>query len=182
MPNVIVADNDVVIRGLLRSLLVSIGQTVFLASCGEETIACATDIRADLVLLDLNMPRLNGLLVCEKLRHMLAYRNTPIVMLSGHDGERARHAATRVGATMFLGKPFQPALLLQALSPYLGIDVTAQKVLSRAATRAQAIAPLVGRAFERTGAAMEWDRPELPLPLAQPNASMRTNPPRRPVT
>lgn len=181
MSNVIVADNDVIIRGLLRSLLVGIGQTVFLASCGEETIACAIDVHADLILLDLNMPRLNGLLVCERLRHMPQYRDTPIVVLSVYDGERARHAAERVGATMFLAKPFQPALLLQALSPYLDIGVTAQKALSQAANRAHAIAPLVGHTFERTGAPAEWDRPELP-PLGQSSPSPHIIPPRRSVT
>jgi two-component system chemotaxis response regulator CheY len=144
MPNVIVADNDLVVRGVLRCLLEGVGQTVFLATCGEETIAVASRVRASLVLLDLNMPRLNGLLTCEKLRLLPNYQTTPIVILSAHDGERARHAAARVGSTLFLSKPFQPAVLLQSLSPYLGIGVTMQRAISHAAIRARKISPLVG--------------------------------------
>jgi CheY-like chemotaxis protein len=144
MPNVIVADNDLVVRGVLRSLLEGVGQTVFLATSGEETMAVASRVRASLVLLDLNMPRLNGFLTCEKLRLLANYQTTPIVILSAHDGERERHAAARVGATLFLSKPFQPAVLLQSLSPYLDIGVTMQRAISHAATRAREISPLVG--------------------------------------
>src|ERR1700693_4100274 len=111
MPSVIVADNDLVVRGVLRSLLESVGQTVFLATCGEAAMAVAARVRANLVLLDLNMPRLNGFVTCEKLRLLPGYETTPIVVLSAHDGDRERHAAARVGATLFLSKPFQPAVL-----------------------------------------------------------------------
>jgi CheY-like chemotaxis protein len=172
MANVIVADDDALIRGVVRSLLLGVGQTVFLAACGEEAVAYASQVRASLVLLDLNMPRLNGLLACEKLRRLPGYENTPIVILSAHDGERERHAAARVGTTLFLAKPFQPALLLRALSPYLTIDASMQKAISLAAIRAREIAPLVGRAFERASAPMERE----PLGLAP--ARRRSDPPR----
>ncbi|HET6307092.1 MAG TPA: response regulator [Rhodopila sp.] len=142
MPNVIVADNDLVVRGVLRSLLESVGQTVFLATCGEEVLDVAARVRAGLVLLDLNMPRLNGFLTCEKLRRLPDYATTPIVILSAYDGPRPKRAAVRVGATQFLSKPFQPAVLLQALSPYLEFGATTQKAISHAATRAREIAPL----------------------------------------
>jgi CheY-like chemotaxis protein len=146
MPTVIVADNDLVVRGVLRSLLEGVGQTVFLATCGEEALAVASKVRANLVLLDLNMPRLNGFLTCEKLRLLPGYATTPIVILSAHDGERERNAAVRVGTTLFLSKPFQPAVVLQSLSPYLHIGVNMQKAISHAAMRAREISPLVGSA------------------------------------
>lgn len=151
MANVIVADNDAVVRGVVRSLLLSMGQTVFLASCGEEAVAVAMQVPASLVLLDLVMPRLNGFLACERLRRLPGYEHTPIVILSGFDGERERNAAIRVGATHFITKPFQPAMLLQSLSPYLNIDLRTQKKVAYAAARARTIAPLPRHIFEPSG-------------------------------
>ena len=139
------------IRGVLRSLLEGIGQIVFLAACGEEAVRFTSRVLANLVLLDLNMPRLNGLLACERMRRSPGYERTPIVILSAHDGERERQAATLVGATLFLAKPFQPAILLQSLSPFLDIDVKTQRAVSLAAMRAREIAPLMGHPSERAG-------------------------------
>jgi two-component system chemotaxis response regulator CheY len=163
MTCVIVADNDVLIRGLLRSLLEGAGQTVILASCGEEVMAFASQVQARLIMLDLNMPRLNGFLTCERLRRLPGYEHTPIVILSAHDGERERHAAAKVGMTLFIAKPFQPAVLLQALSPYLDIDVRAQKAISHGATRAREIMPLVGSVIERGSGSTERDGFRAPL-------------------
>ena len=158
MAYVIVTDNDVMIRSLLRSLLEGMGQTVILASCGEETLVLASQVQAGLVMLDLNMPRLNGFLTCERLRRLPGYATTPIVILSAHEGARERHAAALVGTTLFLAKPFQPAVLLQALSPYLDMDVGTRKAVSHGAVRAREIAPLVGSVFEREGGFIERDR------------------------
>jgi two-component system alkaline phosphatase synthesis response regulator PhoP len=115
----IVVDDDPVIRGILRSTLAGIGIGVHLASCGGEACTIARRIKADLFLLDLLMPRMNGLEACRTLRSMAAYANTPIVVLTGHHSEDAQAAAFDAGATMFLAKPFRPAIMLQALAPLL---------------------------------------------------------------
>jgi phosphoserine phosphatase RsbU/P len=140
VPGVIVADNDKVIRDILRSALTGIGQTVFLAASGQEALAFAEKVRAGLILLDLNMPNVNGFQVCEKLRAMPGYENTPIVILSVHDGDRVQRAATQVGATLFLTKPFQIADLLVSLAPYLEMDARTLRAVSRTAQQARKIA------------------------------------------
>ena len=137
---VIVADNDAMIRGLLRSMLAGVGQEVLLAVNGEEAIALASQVRAKLVLLDLAMPKLNGLQACERMRALPGCAGTPVVILTTHHGEDVKQAAARVGATLFLVKPFQPAALLQSLSPFLGIDVSTQEKMALAAKRAREIA------------------------------------------
>lgn len=140
MNGVIVADNDFLMRGILRSMLVGVGQTVFLASCGEEAVAFGTRLQARLVLLDLAMPRTNGLVACTQLRRLPGYAATPIVILTALEDAEARRAAVHVGATLFFTKPFRPASLLQALVPYLGLDPLTQETVARAAHRAQEIA------------------------------------------
>jgi len=137
---VIVADNDMVIRGILRSILIGVGQEVHLAVSGEEAVAIASRMQARLVLLDLDMPKLNGLLACERLRALAGYASTPIVILTAYDGEDARRDAARAGATLFLVKPFQPAALLASLSPYLDIDTGTREAVTRAARRTRQIA------------------------------------------
>jgi CheY-like chemotaxis protein len=116
----IVVDDDPVIRSILRSTLAGIGIGVHLASCGAEANTIARRIKADLFMLDLLMPRMNGLATCRILRSIPAYADTPIVVLTGHHSEDAQAAAFEAGATMFLTKPFRPAILLQALAPLLG--------------------------------------------------------------
>ena len=107
------------VRGVLRVVLMTSGHDVFMTATGGEAVELASRMRAMLVLLDLNMPKLNGLLACERLRALPGYADTPIVMLTAYDNLAARCASARVGATLFIAKPFRPAGLLAALAPYL---------------------------------------------------------------
>ena len=107
------------VRAVLRSVLMTSGHDVFVTTTGTEVLELASRMSAVLVVLDLNMPKVNGLVACERLRLMPGYADTPIAMLTAYYNESARDAAIRVGSTLFLGKPFQPAGLLAALAPYL---------------------------------------------------------------
>jgi len=118
--SIIVADNDALIRDLLRSMLVNEGYSVFLAADGEEALGFAQRIRAQLVVLDLNMPRLNGFRACEAIRGLPGYDRVPIVVLTVYDGWDAREAARRIGATEFVTKPFRADALLRKLLALMG--------------------------------------------------------------
>jgi DNA-binding response OmpR family regulator len=118
---VILAENDALMRGVVRSLLVRAEQQVFPVGNGVEAVLLARQFRARLVLLDIAMPRLNGLLACEAIRALPGYAQVPIVMLTGHDDDRLREAARRFGANDFIVKPFQPNVLLARLAVYLDL-------------------------------------------------------------
>ncbi len=105
---VILAENDALLRAIVRSVLVSAEQQVFLAADGLEAVGLARQFKARLVLLDIGMPRLNGLLACKTIRALPGYADVPIVMLTGYDNERMRQAARQVGANDFITKPFRP--------------------------------------------------------------------------
>ena len=92
---VIAAENDLQMRGLLRSVLTHAGQQVFPAADGEEAVALARQFKARLVLLDVAMPRVNGLQACDTIRRLPGYADVPIVILTGYDEERLRVAALR---------------------------------------------------------------------------------------
>jgi two-component system chemotaxis response regulator CheY len=116
---IILAENDALMRGVIRSVLLRAEQQVFPVGNGEEAVALARQFRARLVLLDIAMPVLNGLLACEIIRALPGYAEVPIVMLTGHDDGRFREAARRLGANDFIVKPFQPNVLLARLAVYL---------------------------------------------------------------
>jgi len=121
---VIVGENDTLMRGVIRSVLVHVDQQVFPAADGLEAVILARQFRARLVLLDIGMPRLNGLLACEAIRALTGYARVPIVMLTAYDDGRIREAARRLGANDFITKPFRPDLLLARLAGYLDLGAS----------------------------------------------------------
>jgi CheY-like chemotaxis protein len=136
---VIVADDDPLIRSILRAKLEAIDMNVFLVSDGLEAVEYASRIHAALIILDLKMPRLNGLLACQRIRLLPGNEHTPIAILTSMQLKEAEAAATRVGATTYFTKPFRPALLLQALARYLPITDAARDLLRRSAEQASGI-------------------------------------------
>ncbi len=132
-PVAIVADNDVVLRSVLRSLLARLGVEVLLATDGGEALALANAKQASLVVLDIDMPGGGGLAVCRALRTDPRYRDTPVAILTGFADEQLRIDSVNAGATVFLTKPFNPAELLRRLAYYLDLDGTARLELARIA-------------------------------------------------
>ena len=141
---VIVADDDPLIRSVLKRKLEEFGQTVYQATNGAEAVALAAKLDASLIMLDIKMPRLDGLQACAQIRELPGYNRTPIVMLTFQDNSKAQVSASRAGATMFLIKPFGMATLMLALSRFLPIDEMTQKTIYADAVRATG-----GRVFLR---------------------------------
>jgi len=160
---VIAAENDLQMRGLLRSVLTHAGQQVFPAADGQEAVALARQFKARLVLLDVAMPRVNGLQACEMIRGLPGYADVPIVMLTGYDEDRLREAALRFGATEFITKPFRPNMLLGRLAAYL--DIPAGRLPSGPATIGTGDAVLGVRA-------MPWNVGKTPAQSGPDNAGL----------
>lgn len=137
---VIVADDDPMIRSVLRAKLEAFGVNVFLASDGLEAVEFAARVQASLIILDLNMPRLNGLLACQRIRQMPGNARTPIVILTSTIAKDTEVAATRVGATGYFMKPFRMSLLLQELSRFLPITDVTRDLIRGEADRVNKIA------------------------------------------
>lgn len=126
MPNdlgtndVIVADNDSIIRGILRSVLEAEGFTALSAVNGVEAIDLAMRTRARLIILDYKMPRLDGVTSCAEIRALDGYAEVPILILTAFDDAAIRQKAERAGATAFLAKPFTPVDLLRTIARLVG--------------------------------------------------------------
>jgi CheY-like chemotaxis protein len=126
MPNdfgandVIVADNDSIIRGILRSVLEAQGFTVLSAVNGVEAIDLAMRTRARLIILDFKMPRLDGVTCCAEIRALDGYADVPVLILTAFDDPAMRARAERAGASAFLAKPFKPIDLLRVIAQLVG--------------------------------------------------------------
>lgn len=116
---VIVAENDTMMRGLLRTVLDQPGRTLLLCADGAEAVELAAQTLATLVLLDLRMPRMDGLEACSQIRALPRYATVPIAILTVFDNEQHKTRAMRAGATAFLAKPFSRDQLLRALAPMI---------------------------------------------------------------
>jgi CheY-like chemotaxis protein len=79
---------------------------------GEEALEIAAHHHLDFVLLDISMPGMDGIEVCERLRAMPAMANVPIVMLTALDTPIRREQSRAAGATDFWVKPFGPIQLI----------------------------------------------------------------------
>jgi two-component system chemotaxis response regulator CheY len=116
MSKVILAVDDsasarVMIRGTLRGT----GYQLIEAADGDEALVCARDHVVDLVLVDLYMPRMDGITLIQQLRGLPSYNLTPILMLTTESSHERKQQAKQAGATGWIVKPFAPTQLLEAI-------------------------------------------------------------------
>jgi two-component system, OmpR family, KDP operon response regulator KdpE len=100
---VLVVDDELSIRRAVGRALTARGYDVQLATDGEEALSVAAAFQPDLVVLDLNLPALDGLSVCRQLR---VWSSVPILVLSVREDEADKVAALDLGADDYLTKPF----------------------------------------------------------------------------
>jgi putative two-component system response regulator len=105
---ILVADDTDSIRALFRKLLATDGHEVIDVSDGEAALAAVHDFHPDVVLLDVTMPRLDGLEVCRRLKSDPATRLTPVVLVTGLSDLQDRIKGIEAGADEFLSKPVHP--------------------------------------------------------------------------
>jgi CheY-like chemotaxis protein len=114
------ADDDPDIRRLIERVLVGAGHRVILAPDGQAAIDVAfdDDLDLDLVILDIEMPRMRGLDACRKLRHNPRTAHLPVIIASG-SLMPPYDEVEEAGATACLDKPFTPAQLRDAVERQL---------------------------------------------------------------
>ncbi|HEX6622349.1 MAG TPA: response regulator [Pyrinomonadaceae bacterium] len=104
-PLVLVADDDDDIRLMMKTLLEMKGYRTAMAANGQEAVETAERERPDLILLDLQLPRLNGFAVTRFVRQHDELRCVPIVVVSGHDPARHLNLALAAGCNAYIQKP-----------------------------------------------------------------------------
>jgi CheY-like chemotaxis protein len=111
---ILIVDDDESIRRLIATTLEDVsGYRMSEAGDGEEAMRRALEVRPSIVFLDIDMPLLNGIEACRRMRSEPSTADATIVMLTGDSEQAAELEARRAGADLFLTKPFSPLHLLR---------------------------------------------------------------------
>jgi chemosensory pili system protein ChpA (sensor histidine kinase/response regulator) len=116
---VMVVDDSVTVRKVTSRLLERHGYEVLLAKDGMDAIAKLEDARPDIMLLDIEMPRMDGFEVATLVRHNPNLEHLPIIMITSRTGEKHRERAFQIGVNCYMGKPFQEEQLLETIAELL---------------------------------------------------------------
>ncbi|NJN04105.1 MAG: response regulator [Leptolyngbyaceae cyanobacterium SL_1_1] len=120
VPRVVCIDDGAAIRQTVEEILDSSGYEVTSIGNPLKALSLLFQLNPDLILCDIAMPELEGYELCAMLRQSTAFRQTPIVMLTGKDGFIDRVRAGMSGATDYLTKPFGVQELLTLVEKYVG--------------------------------------------------------------
>ena len=119
MAKILIVDDSASMRQMVSFTLKSSGYDVIEASDGAEGLKIAQGQSVDLVLSDVNMPVMNGIELCGKLRQLPSYKFTPILMLTTESTGDKKAAGKSAGATGWIVKPFNPTQLLSTVDKVL---------------------------------------------------------------
>ena len=112
--SVLIVDDDPFIRKLIATTLEDVAEFVlFEAADGAEALEVAAREQPAIVFLDVDMPRLDGISACRRLREEERTANAVIVMLTAAHGDNVERRSEEAGADLFLTKPFSPLDLLR---------------------------------------------------------------------
>ncbi|MFD2231933.1 Hpt domain-containing protein [Alkalimarinus sediminis] len=112
---VMVVDDSVTVRKVTTRLLERNGMDVITAKDGVDAIAQLQDHKPDVMLLDIEMPRMDGFEVASLVRHDENLKDVPICMITSRTGQKHRERAMSIGVNEYLGKPFQEKELLNTI-------------------------------------------------------------------
>jgi DNA-binding response OmpR family regulator len=116
---ILVVDDDADMVELLSFSLKRAGFAIGTAGDGIEALRKVRSLTPDLILLDLMLPKLDGLAVCEILRRNVTTATIPVIILTGLSGELGRLAGLDSGASDYVTKPFSPRQLVSKVDALL---------------------------------------------------------------
>ena len=112
---VMVVDDSVTVRKVTTRLLERQGMNVVTAKDGVDAITQLQELKPDIMLLDIEMPRMDGFEVATLVRHEPRLADLPIIMITSRTGDKHRERALAIGVNDYLGKPYQEAQLLERI-------------------------------------------------------------------
>ena len=116
---IMTVDDSTSMRQMVKATLISAGYGVVEAADGQEALDYARDHSVDLVIADVNMPRMDGITLVSELRALPTYRLTPVLLLTTESSMEKKMEGKKAGATGWIVKPFNPAQLLATLARVL---------------------------------------------------------------
>ena len=119
VPLVMVVDDSVTVRKVTTRLLERQGMKVITARDGVDAITQLVEQVPDIMLLDIEMPRMDGFEVATRVRHDERTKYLPIIMITSRSGDKHRERALEIGVNEYMSKPFMDAKLIKSISDLL---------------------------------------------------------------
>lgn len=119
MARILVIDDEEDIRELLTYNLKKDGHEVYASENGEQGLIALKEHKPDLVLLDVMMPGMDGIEVCESIRQMPGFQNTLVCFLTARGEDYSQIAGLDAGADDYVSKPIKPKVLISRISALL---------------------------------------------------------------
>ena len=125
---ILIVDDEPDILELIEYNLKKEGYQVFLAHNGQEAVAEAKKALPDLIVLDIMMPKMDGIEACRIMRTMPEFKNTFMVFLTARSEEYSEIAGFNVGADDYIAKPIKPRALVSRINAILRRNAPAEEV------------------------------------------------------
>ncbi len=119
LPTVMVVDDSLTVRKITGRLLAREGYQVITAKDGVEALELLLDVLPDVMLVDIEMPRLDGFDLTRNIRADARLRGIPIIMITSRTADKHRDYAFEIGVNHYLGKPYQEDELLELVAGYV---------------------------------------------------------------
>ncbi|MCK4710420.1 MAG: response regulator, partial [Gammaproteobacteria bacterium] len=117
---VMVVDDSITMRRVATKLLNRNNYDVVTAKDGVDALAQLEDVNPDVMLLDIEMPRMDGFELALHMKNEATYRDIPIIMITSRTGNKHRDHAMKIGVNKYMGKPYQEEELIGNISALVG--------------------------------------------------------------
>ncbi|MFT5451277.1 MAG: two-component system chemotaxis response regulator CheY [Enterobacterales bacterium] len=116
MAKILVVDDSTSIRQMIKISLESAGHTIIEAGDGQAGLEVVQSGQFDLIITDVNMPKMNGLELSKEIRKLPSFKFTPILMLTTESDSDRRMQGKAAGVSGWIVKPFQPEKLIATVN------------------------------------------------------------------
>ncbi len=120
----LLADDSITIQKVVELILADEGFEIKPVSNGEEALSVISSFKPDIILADIDMPKLNGYKLCEKIKNDPTTRNIPVILLTGAFEPIDEELAKNVKADDFIVKPFESQDLISKINAFLTVSAT----------------------------------------------------------
>ncbi len=120
-PLIMVVDDSLTVRKITSRMLSRAGYRVVTATDGVDALEKLDECRPDVMLLDIEMPRMDGFALARELRRNPRTQNMPIIMITSRTADKHRDYALQLGVNTYMGKPYQEDELLQNITDFVAV-------------------------------------------------------------
>jgi chemosensory pili system protein ChpA (sensor histidine kinase/response regulator) len=120
-PLIMVVDDSLTVRKITSRILSRAGYQVLTATDGVDALEKMEEFTPDVMILDIEMPRMDGFALVRELRRVPKTGNLPIIMITSRTADKHREYAMQLGVNTYLGKPYQEDELLQNIADFVAI-------------------------------------------------------------